>query len=236
MEFEISLTRKLADELDLTNLEPSTNNAPSLNHFYADLIVGNRKKAIMFFNTENSWICMAYLKYFKKDPLHIFQNAIIDTLYSENLSDYVAGIFIDDITSIKFSLTSNKSTVARMSTRKKDISSFYETYIGVPDPVILHYENRFNEWLCKNPFSKGYMDYIFPWEEMGYILVKKYQDKVLDSRSHDLYIEEINEQFPTIISPISYKNRSIEDIEIEIKSLKQKQYLVSAYLIKKFYE
>ena len=236
MEFEISLTRKLTDELNLKNLEPSTNDEPSLNHFYADLIIGNKKKAIMFLNTENSWICMAYLKFFKLDPLHSFINAISDTLFNEGLTDYVPGRFINDITNIKFSSTNNKSTVARMSARKKDICSFYETYIGVPDPVILHYENKFNAWLCKNPFSKGYMDYIYPWEEMGYILVKKYQDKVLDLRSHNLYIEELDELFPTITSPISYENRSIQDIEIEIKSLNQQHYLVSPYLIKNFYE
>lgn len=237
MIINISLTRALAEALNINNLKPNNETVPDFTTYYADIITKDRQKTIMFFNTQNSWITISYLKDTKKNLLESFVSSIRETLVREGIMDYIIDKYLDDITDIKLSLTSSKSIVARMSTKKKDIHSFYERYYDVPDAKELHNDKEFNSWICKNPYSKKDMDYIVPYEEMGYMLLNKYKDSKIEENNHQKYLTKKDQYYPYYSSPLDLSKMSDEEINRLNRSLNKKDsYCVSIYQIRRFYE
>ena len=236
MTIEISLTRSLAAFLNL-KLSPSKGISPHINYFYLDIISKNRQKNLLLFNTYTSWICPLTLKDFKKNPLDTVKKYLKMYLLEEGLKEYIVDNYINDIDDIFLSLTNNPSSVARMSTKKKDCHLFYERYYDAPNLLTLLKDIKLNTHIVKNYQTNKNDDYFTPYIEMHAIIVNKYMDKDREEKDHKEYYHIKDDEFTYLTTPRDLKGLSRDEIyDIAKKISSERYYDIYAYKYESLYK
>lgn len=211
MTIELSLTHSLAASLGL-KLSPSLISGPNINHYYVDMVTKGRQKNLFLFNTYTSWICPLTLKEFRLNPLEALKKYLRYYLLNEGLKEYIVDRYISDINDVHLSLTNNKSTVARMSSRKKDIHFFYKRYYDTPNALELLRQFKLNAHLVKNYQTQNDFDYFTPYVEMHANIINKYKDDSIEEKDHQRYFEIKDEEFSFLSSPTDLRGLTLEEI------------------------
>ena len=118
---EISVTKDLAEKLGM-NLTKSENAEPSLSHWYAKVLVFNRKRYVLAVNTFTRYALIFRLNKasFKED----FKKALKEQFSYDRL-DYSKALPAD----IGFSLGNNRALTSQLNNCRQDLDYLFNTKI-----------------------------------------------------------------------------------------------------------